>query len=151
MRGSPLPAAGRQPARSSTLCGTPAGIPSGRGGRPKAGRSDPGRPGVTRRAEEPESPECSPGSLSGDHEGCSGLCSREHSFPFPAQPRSLGTRAEPQRAVHSGWAYPPRGCDRSAGWLGTDRRCRWLPGRRPSMLRVPRSGRMVGQSGLVVM
>ena len=56
--------------------GPPGGIPSHRGGGPNAMRGGRVRLGVTRGRGEPETPECCPGSLGGDPEGCRGLCPR---------------------------------------------------------------------------
>ncbi|KAL4664491.1 hypothetical protein H8959_000047 [Pygathrix nigripes] len=56
--------------------GPPLGIPSRRSGGPAPMPGDPVRPGVTPRVGGAESPECCPSCLSGDPEGCRGLCPR---------------------------------------------------------------------------
>lgn len=144
-------------------------VRSGPGGGPNAGRSDPVRPGVTRRAGEARVSRMLSRLPPWGREGCRGLCPKVAPPGLWATPGLRALTAlrgrllsahpdpglpEPGRAPADsalGMGSSPRGGDRSSGWPASDRRCRQLPGRGPSVFRSLRKGKTVGQSGLVVM
>lgn len=124
--------------------GPSGGIPSYQGGGPNAMRGDRVRLGVTRGAGGARDRRM----LSRFSRGGSRGMSRPLPPGFPLSPHGFACKAPlllPRSRLSRPGVIPCRGGDGSAGWPASDRRCRRLPERSPSVFRCLRNGYGKGQ------